>query len=112
MAKRYTKTRKDICEEITNNLIKSLEKGVLPWRQDWGGKSSDDIPSNAVTGSYYSGMNVINLWVAGFEQGFSSSKWLTYKQAQEAGGQVRKGEKSTIGIFYKQIEVDSKTMVD
>src|SRR5699024_12604842 len=36
----------------------------------------------------------------------------TYKQAQEAGGKVRKGEKSTIGIFYKQIEVDSKNMVD
>src|SRR5699024_11509609 len=51
-AKRYTKTRKDICEGITNNLIKSLEKGVLPWRQDWEGKSSNDIPSNAVTGSY------------------------------------------------------------
>src|SRR5699024_5107251 len=93
---RYNKTRKDVCQEITNNLIASLEKGVLPWRMDWDSSGAAGIPSNAVTGNNYNGMNVLNLWVSAAENGFGSSKWLTYKQAQEAGGQVRKGEKSTV----------------
>jgi len=109
---RYNKTRKDVCQEITNNLIASLEKGVLPWRMDWDASGAAGIPSNAVTGNNYNGMNVLNLWVSAAENGFGSSKWLTYKQAQEAGGQVRKGEKSTVAIFYKTIEVDSREQVD
>src|SRR5699024_8184141 len=97
---RYNKTRKDVCQEITNNLIASLEKGVLPWRMDWDASGAAGIPSNAVTGNNYNCMNVLNLWVSAAENGFGSNKCLTSNEEQVSGIQIRKLEKSTVPIFY------------
>lgn len=58
------------------------------------------LPSNFATGIAYSGMNIMLLWYSASEQGFSDSRWMTYKQAQAEGGQVRKGEHGTTANFY------------
>jgi antirestriction protein ArdC len=57
------------------------------------------MPANAVTGRRYSGINVLILWAAAIEGGHASQRWLTYKQAQAAGGNVRRGERGTAICF-------------
>ena len=47
------------------------------------------------------------LWSSASEQGFSDSRWMTYKQAQAEGGQVRKGERGTTAIFYSTLEKEN-----
>ncbi len=49
-------------------------------------------------------MNILILWAAAIQKGYRSPYWLTFKQAQSLGGQVRKGEHSELGIFYKPWE--------
>ena len=103
--KTHTHAKTDICERITNGVVASLEKGVAPWRcpmEQGGGKVA--IPENAETGAQYRGMNVLMLLISGLSNHYHSNRWMTYKQAQAAGGQVRKGEKSTPGVFYKTLE--------
>lgn len=65
------------------------------------------LPSNYVTGEAYSGMNIMLLWCSASKQGFSDSRWMTYKQAQAAGGQVRKGKHGTTAIFYTTLEKEN-----
>jgi antirestriction protein ArdC len=82
--------------EVTDRIIAELEAGRLPWVQPWGGAGADvGMPCNAGTGRRYSGINVLILWARVMERGFSSQRWLTYRQAQALGGNVRKGEAGT-----------------
>lgn len=77
---------------------------VLPWQRVSG---ISGLPSNYATGVAYSGMNIMLLWCSASKQGFSDSRWMTYKQAQVAGGQVRKGEHGTTAIFYTTLEKEN-----
>lgn len=95
---------RDLYETITNKIIAQLEAGVAPWAQPWdstkGRRSTRfDLPRNATTGRAYSGINILMLWGAGQAAGYNSPLWLTYKQAQAAGGNVRKGESGTLCVF-------------
>ncbi|MEG3149252.1 zincin-like metallopeptidase domain-containing protein [Sphingomonas sp. ZT3P38] len=82
--------------EVTDRIIAELEAGRLPWVQPWGACGADvGMPCNAGTGRRYSGINVLILWARVMERGFSSQRWLTYRQAQALGGNVRKGETGT-----------------
>ncbi|ENG3300625.1 DUF1738 domain-containing protein [Salmonella enterica] len=94
----------DVYQMVTERIIAALEQGTAPWRRPW--KSADagcsgGLPSNALTGRCYSGVNVLLLWMAAEEGGYTSDRWLTYRQAQEAGGQVRKGETGSLAVIYK-----------
>ncbi|MBR0900098.1 DUF1738 domain-containing protein [Bradyrhizobium tropiciagri] len=83
-------------EEITANIIADLEAGIFPWARPWGtggGNQAFALPRNAATGKSYSGINVLVLWGRSFEAGFSSARWLTFRQASGLGGAVRKGER-------------------
>ena len=66
-----------------------------------------DLPSSYATGVAYSGMNIMLLWCSASTQGFSDSRWLTYKQAQAEGGQVRTREHGTTAIFYTTQEKEN-----
>lgn len=107
-------TKADICQKVTDQIIECLENGVVPWNcpmERDGGQVA--IPENAATNAPYNGINIITLWLSGMVNGYKSGRWMTYKQAQAAGGQVRKGEKSAPGIFYKTLEKESdKTDAD
>ncbi|WP_291308146.1 MULTISPECIES: ArdC family protein [unclassified Devosia] len=97
--------RRDLHAEITNQLIAAIEadpgKPSLPWRR---GAGALHLPVNAVTGKSYSGINVLNLWVMAEVRHYATPQWATYKQWAERGVQVRKGEKASLVIFYKEFE--------
>ncbi len=81
-------------EIVTQRIIEKMESAES-WEQGW---ILPDIPRNYVTNKPYSGINLILL---GFGSPYSSPYWMTYKQAQQQGGNVRKGEKSSIAVFWK-----------
>lgn len=92
--------RQSLYAEVTSRVIAELEAGRLPWVQPWDGAACGcTMPHNAGTGRRYSGINVLILWVAVIEGGYSSQRWLTYRQAQAAGGNVRRGEKGTVVCY-------------
>lgn len=88
--------RTSLYAEVTARVIRELEEGRLPWVQPWdSARCGCAMPQNAQTDRLYSGINVLILWAAATDQGFSSHRWLTYAQAQAAGGHVRRGEVGT-----------------
>jgi antirestriction protein ArdC len=76
----------------------------MPWRRSLGPLF---MPANALTGNAYNGINVVSLWVSAEVNGFTAPVWATYRQWSELGAQVRKGEKSSLVIFYKEYETDA-----
>lgn len=65
------------------------------------------MPRNAKTGQPYRGINVLLLWSEAVERGYQSNLWLTYKQAEGMGAQVRREEKSTMCVFFDRITKES-----
>ncbi|MCO5067048.1 MAG: zincin-like metallopeptidase domain-containing protein [Rhizobiaceae bacterium] len=98
-----TKPLTDIYQRVTDAIIAQLEAGVRPWHQPWGaiGTSHRPLRHNAVP---YRGINTVLLWMSSNANGFSSPYWMTYRQSQEIGGQVRKGSKSTLVVYAGAIE--------
>lgn len=96
----------DIYQEVTNTIIEALQQKVVPWIKPWhpGRPVSSPFPSNAVTGRAYRGVNILLLWTEARLKGYGQDRWLTYLQAKEAGGHVRKGESSTLTVFYSYKE--------
>ena len=88
---------------ITDQVITLLERGVVPWQKPWAGAES--CPKNLVSSKHYRGINPFLLGVTAWCKGFESPYWMTYKQAGQRGGHVRKGEKSTRIVFWTQYEV-------
>lgn len=97
-----TKTKRDIHAEVTAQIIAKLEDGVAPWTKSWTG-GGFVLPRRS-TGQHYRGINIMLLMM----QGRSSEHWFTYKQAEALGAQVRKGEKGTMVIFYKKLNIKDK----
>lgn len=94
--------RASLYEEITTRIIAELEAGRLPWVQPWGSSGVSAplaMPKNAATGRGYSGINVLILWGAVVQHGFSGQTWLTFRQALGLGGAVRKGERGTTIVY-------------
>ncbi len=89
---------RDHYQEVTTRILQQLELGVAPWIKPWSTTPGQNVPGNAVTGRNYSGVNVILLWLAR-DRGWPTPKFLTFKQAQELGGHVRKGEHG-IPVYY------------
>jgi antirestriction protein ArdC len=83
----------EVYEMVTNRILERLEKGVIPWRKTWNGSE----PRNYVTQKPYRGVNTLLLPYGG--------EYLTFLQVKEAGGKVKKGEKSHIIVFYKPLEI-------
>ena len=94
-------SRSSLYDSVTSRIIAELEAGRLPWVQPWGrgGGASAALPHNAHSGRAYSGINILILWGAVIEAGWPSQGWLTFRQALEAGGNVRKGERGTTVVY-------------
>ena len=84
----------DIYQEVTNRIIDQLEAGIIPWRKPW--IMANQAVSH-LTGKPYSLLNQMLL-------GGRSGEYLTFQQARKEGGHVRKGEKSSIVVFFKFID--------
>jgi antirestriction protein ArdC len=77
----------DVKQEVTDRIIAAMESGPLTWHKSWA--TSGGVPRNATTDASYSGVNRVLLLL----EGRSDPRWVTYKQAEASGWQVRKGEK-------------------
>lgn len=93
----------NVYEIITARIIEQLERGTVPWRKPWRG-GADGIPTNLKSRRPYRGINVFLLATLGYESQF----FLTFKQALERGGSVRKGEKGAPVIFWNWREKDER----
>ena len=99
-----SKKKFDIYQSVTQRILEALERGERPWSRPWRLNPTDGVPRNAVTGRPYHGINVLLLWGAAQLEGYTSQRWLTYRQASEAGGHVRKGERGELIVFWKFLE--------
>ena len=101
--------KKDIFQQVTDLIIQAIEEGAesyrMPWRTSGGFPYS---PINAVSKKAYRGVNVLVLWAIAQNAGYQSGLWATYRQWQELGAQVRKGEKSTHVVFWKFLDRDDE----
>jgi antirestriction protein ArdC len=91
----------DVYSRVTNKIVADLERGNLTWLQPWqAGHQAGPVSRPLRTGGKaYRGVNVLMLWAAAMERGYSNPLWMTYKQAAELGGQVRKGEKGSLVVY-------------
>jgi antirestriction protein ArdC len=99
------KTNSNIAQEITDSIIQQLEQGTAPWVKPWSSVNVS-APHNPASGTYYRGANFF--WLTMLESMGAygtSNQWLTYKQAQAMGAQVRKGAKGVQVIFYKPLTI-------
>ena len=96
--------KRDLYSEVTARILAELERGAAPWVKPWSATPGQNVPQNAVSNRPYSGCNVVLLWLTR-GQGWPTPRFLTFKQAQEAGGSVRKGERGTKVYFVKQLRV-------
>jgi len=101
MKKPSISSRPNIYQTVTDRILSSLKAGVIPWEKPWQTPhfTGGPFPRNFRTGKPYRGINVFLLWSSPYNSPF----WLTFKQAQELKGTVRKGEKGTQIVFYKQL---------
>src|SRR2546423_9346931 len=103
--------RVDVFAEVSARIIGELERGAAPWVKPWSATADANTPCNAVTNRPYSGCNVVLLWMAQ-AAGYRTPRYVTYKQALELGGHVRKGEHGTRVYFVKQLAVRDKDAAD
>jgi antirestriction protein ArdC len=96
----------DLYQRVTDQVIAAIEAGAgafeMPWHSTSGALRR---PRNVVSGAAYQGINVLALWSQALVKGYHSSLWGTYRQWQEMGWQVRKGEKATVVVYYRQFPV-------
>ena len=93
--------KQDVYTRVTRKIIADLERGSLTWLQPWqaGHQAGPVSRPLRASGTPYRGVNVLMLWASAMESGYSNPLWLTYRQANELGGQVRKGEKGTLVVY-------------
>lgn len=108
----------DIYQRVTDTIVRDLERGARPWVKPW---TSTSTASNAVIrplrhdSTPYRGIHVLILWAEAAEHGYTLPTWMTYRQTQALGAQVRKGERGTTIVYAKTIqrsEEDSVTGED
>jgi antirestriction protein ArdC len=96
--------KRDLYAEVSARIVAELEAGAAPWVKPWSATPGANTPCNAVSNRPYSGCNVVLLWMAQ-AAGYRTPRFLTFKQALESGGNVRKGERGTKVYFVKQLQV-------
>jgi antirestriction protein ArdC len=96
--------RGDVYSRITAEIVAAIERGAGEWRAPWfHNGASVARPTNVASGKRYRGINTLALWAAGLAAEYGDGLWGTYKQWQEAGAQVRQGERSTTVVLWREI---------
>lgn len=95
----------DIYSRVTDKIISDLEQGVRPWLRPWNvdntvGRITRPLRHNGIP---YRGINVVTLWAAASAKGFACQRWLTFRQALELGGNVRKGQTGEPVVYATRI---------
>lgn len=95
----------EIRERITNRIVESLKQGKIPWRRPWTEVPNPaKLPTNYVSKRAYSGINVPLLWLTEHERDYPVSYWASFQQWRSMGASVKKGEKATGIVFYRQVK--------
>lgn len=101
--------KRDLYNDVAGRILAELEQGAAPWVKPWSATPGMNHPHNAATGRPYSGANVVLLWMTAGAHGWATPRYLTFKQALELGGNVRKGEHGTRVYFVKQLAVRDRS---
>ena len=101
MTTRSTKNRVDVYTRVTSHIVAQLEQGVRPWFKPWNAENAAGRITRPLrhNGLPYHGINILMLWAAAELQGFSCPFWLTFQQAKEFGGHVKKGEHGSPVVY-------------
>lgn len=107
----------DVYTRITDQIVEALEAGVRPWMKPWdaehaAGRITRPLRHNGIP---YAGINVVMLWSSAVAQGFAAPIWMTFRQAKQLGGFVKKGEKGSLVVYANTItrtETDKETGED
>jgi antirestriction protein ArdC len=107
----HPETFKDVYSRVTEHIIADLEKGVRTWMKPWNhehcaGRINKPLRSN---GTPYRGINILLLWGEAMMKNFVSPIWMTYRQASELGGQVRKGEHGSLVVYANKLTKTTKS---
>jgi antirestriction protein ArdC len=104
--KAQTKTSlPDVYSRVTDKIIADLEQGVRPWVKPWKASNAGDRITLPVrhNGIPYQGINILLLWGEQLDKGFRSNHWMTFKQAQAFGANVRKGEHGSLVVYANKV---------
>jgi antirestriction protein ArdC len=108
MAKKDT-PKIDLYQQVTDRIIEALESGnLLPWQKTYSTDFQAAMAYNFVSKKNYRGVNPLLLWLRQEEKGFEHNAWLSYKQAANLGGQVKKGEKGTSVFYFSVFEKENE----
>ena len=96
-----TGIKADVYTRVTERILADLAQGVRPWMKPWSAANTEGKIARPLrfNGTPYRGMNVLLLWGEAMDRGYQASIWMTYKQAQELGGRVRKGETGSLVVY-------------
>lgn len=96
-------------QQFAEDIVKMLEAGTTPWQREWSLNEALALPAhNLMSKAEYKGANVVRLFLTSQHRGYTDPRWMTYKQAQDAGMQVRKGEKGTAISFFKNYKSEQE----
>lgn len=97
--------QQDIYKQVTDKIIADLEQGQLTWQKPWSAGNSESATLRPLrhNGTPYGGINVLMLWSAAIRGGYGSPFWMTFKQAQDLGAHVRKGERGSPVVYANTI---------
>ncbi|HEY60496.1 MAG TPA: DUF1738 domain-containing protein [Anaerolineae bacterium] len=99
----------DVYQTVTNNILAAMENGIIPWRKPFK-TSFSQVPINFSTGKSYRGVNVFLLNLACLQFGYPKNAWLTFRQAKQMGGYVKKGQSSETILFWKSTLINEKNL--
>ena len=99
---------KDVCQNITDAIVRELESGTLPWCKPWRSDGTMRLPvlPRRHNGQSYRGINILILWAQADKMGYRHHTWMTFQQAREYGAHVRKGETGTQIVYANKLLKD------
>jgi len=90
-------THIDVYQIINDKIIEQLNKGTVPWRKPW---TDGGLPQNLISKKHYRGINMLMLGIEGYEHNL----FLSFKQVNDIGGSIKKGEKGHVVVYWSQLD--------
>lgn len=101
MSRPTASARPDLYARVTDKIVEDLERGVRTWTKPWSARHAAGPVGRPLRHNLqrYSGINVVLLWSEAVTRGFTAPIWMTFRQALELGGHVRKGETGSVVVY-------------